>query len=782
MLNKIRGFTIGAALVATIALWPSAAAAQNFAPIASGSAPEQAFAGEAVPFSSAASIDPDSAPQPLTFRWDFDDGMVSTEASPTHVFAEPRAYPVTLTVSDGADTSVDVVTVHILAPPLPQASRHSSPLALSPDGSRLIVVNPDSDSLSIVAVSAAGLELIEERPLCRRPRTVALNADASVAFVACQGERAVAVLELALGDVRFVPTGAEPYGVVALASGGLLVTNQGDDSITAIGQDMMTSQTWLFGDDPRAIAVSADGTRAFVTSYRSRGTVGAVTVVDLAAGAAVATIALVNDPGPDTASSGRGIPNLLSAAVIDPAGRRLWVGGLKSNTTAGLFRTGGVIDPVNWLRGVAAPIALDTSAELLARRIDTNDADSVSAIALSSDGRRAYFAHQGAGTMSVYDLSKATLFDPGAGTSVPFEGRVDVGDAPQGLAVSPDGATVYVSNYLSRDVVAIDVRDPTAPRLIGRVVVTQEPLPDAIINGKRLFYRSRAPVHSKSNYVACASCHADGATHDGQVWDFTQDGEGLRNTIDLRGRAGLGHGRLHWSANFDEVQDFENPIVKLFGGTGLAGDGAPPNPPLGAPNAGRSRDLDDLAAYVASLAYTPPSPFRTRAGTLVEAARRGEALFLDPALRCTECHLPPAFTASALDESRLIDVGTLTAASGQRLGGPLTGLDVPSLVGLWDGAPYLHDGSAATLRDVFRGRPGALEAQLTATLGDEQLEDLLTYLRSIDAPEADAEPEPDPGPEPEPAGCGCGATEPDALLGLVVVVLPLVHTRKRRHP
>ena len=768
------------AAVALVLVLGGRAGAQNFPPVAVGSAPDQVFVGDAVAFSSAGSIDPDGSPQPLTFQWDFDDGTVSTEASPDHAFTAARAYPVTLTVSDGADTAIDVVIVHVLARPLPVRPRRSSPIALAPAGDRLFVANPDSSSISIVAVTIDGLALIEERPVCRRPRTVSLSADATVVYVACQGERAIAAVDVASGTITLVAVGAEPYGVVALASGAILVTNQGDDSVSLVSPDLATVENWSSGPDPRAIAVSADGTRAFVSTYRSRTTTATVTIHDLTTRSSIASIGLDNDPGPDTASSGRGVPNLLSAATIDPSGQRLWVGGLKANTSVGLFRTGGAIAPVNWLRGLAAPIDLSTSTEVLARRIDTNDADSVSAIELSSDGRYAYLTHQGAGRLSIYDLSKATLFDPGAGTSVPFEARIDTGDAPQGLAISPDGAAVYVLDYLSRDVVAVDVRDPAAPRVTSRVVVTGEPLAADILDGKRLFYRSREPMHSQGNYVACASCHADGALTDGQVWDLTQGGEGLRNTIDLRARAGMGQGLVHWSANFDEIQDFENPIVTLFGGTGLAADGAPPNSPLGAPNAGRSQELDDLAAYVTSLAYTPQSPARASDGTLVDAARRGEALFQDPALRCVECHPPPRFTTSALDAVVLIDVGTLTAASGNRLGEPLTGLDVPTLIGLWEGAPYYHDGSAPTLRDVFRGRPGTLEAQLTANLDEGQLDDLLTYLRSIDAPAPEPEPDPDPDPDPASSGCGCGAAGSSALPGLLVVLVPLVPRRRRR--
>ena len=70
--------------------------------------------------------------------------------------------------------------------------------------------------------------------------------------------------------------------------------------------------------------------------------------------------------------------------------------------------------------------------------------------------------------------------------------------------------------------------------------------------------------------MSCASCHNDGGD-DGRIWDLTGMGEGLRNTINLRGRAGA-QGFLHWSGNFDEVQDFEGQIRTLAGGTGLMAD------------------------------------------------------------------------------------------------------------------------------------------------------------------------------------------------------------------
>ena len=68
---------------------------------------------------------------------------------------------------------------------------------------------------------------------------------------------------------------------------------------------------------------------------------------------------------------------------------------------------------------------------------------------------------------------------------------------------------------------------------------------------KQIFYDGRAM--SQDGYISCASCHL-GGDHDGRTWDFSDRGEGLRNTVDLRGRAGTAHGPVHWSGNFDEIQ------------------------------------------------------------------------------------------------------------------------------------------------------------------------------------------------------------------------------------
>jgi hypothetical protein len=217
---------------------------------------------------------------------------------------------------------------------------------------------------------------------------------------------------------------------------------------------------------------------------------------------------------------------------------------------------------------------------------------------------------------------------------------------------------------------------------------------------------------------------------DGRVWDFTDRGEGFRNTTSLLGRAGTAHGPVHWTANFDEIQDFEHDMRGPFGGTGFLTaeqfNQGTRNTTLGDPKAGLSEELDALAAYVTSLDRIPPSPFRNADGTLTAAGVRGRALFVS--LDCQRCHSGTIFTDSP---SRVRhDVGTIGPKSGQRLAGPIDGFDTPTLLGIWQTPPYLHDGSANTLTEVF-SRTGA-DMHAGRPLAANELEDLVAYLQQID--------------------------------------------------
>jgi hypothetical protein len=150
--------------------------------------------------------------------------------------------------------------------------------------------------------------------------------------------------------------------------------------------------------------------------------------------------------------------------------------------------------------------------------------------------------------------------------------------------------------------------------------------------------------------------------------------------------------------------------------------------PLGEPKAGLSAELDALAAYVTSLEHVNPSPYRNSDGSLTPEAVAGKARF--EKLGCNFCHGGNDFTDSA--RGMLHDVGTITAKSGMRAGEPLFGFDTPTLLGVWETPPYLHDGSAPTLRDVLTtNNPNDLHGFVSALTSDE-LDELVAYVEQID--------------------------------------------------
>src|SRR5262249_4464677 len=130
---------------------------------------------------------------------------------------------------------------------------------------------------------------------------------------------------------------------------------------------------------------------------------------------------------------------------------------------------------------------------------------------------------------------------------------VQVGQNPRAVRVSPDSQTVFVYNTLDFEV---GIHDASG-RPQGKVKVCDPPKTPEWVRGKILFNTARPPMSGR-RWVACSSCHPDGH-HDGRTWN---NPEGLRKTTAL---FGLAHTHpLHWSADRDEVQDFEYTIRSLL--------------------------------------------------------------------------------------------------------------------------------------------------------------------------------------------------------------------------
>ena len=721
-------------------------------------------AGTARTFSVSAS---DSDNDSLQYRFIAGDGAEATAWGTTTTFAHTYAatghYDAKIQVRDlkpGGATSQVSRTITVTAAPNPPATSPTSsgPVTLdSTTNRRVFTVNPDSDS--VTAVHADTLVKLWERDLngllglpasqSVDPRNVALDNQGRL-WVSGHDIDAVLVLNATNGDLVQVIDlgyGSAPFGVLASPDRATIfvtTTARGATNPTN-GQVIRFSASTRaetgrreLGPTARAMALTSDGTRLLVSRFISAENHGQIWEVNASTMALTRTISLQRDRGGrgfDSGSTGKGVPNYVASITISPDNQWAWYTAQKANTQRGeLFRQNGPtnvdLSPESTVRALVGRVSLVSNNEPNVDswtgvngniRIDVDNSESPVAVAFSDRGDYAFVAVQGNNFVAVYDHLALLAGGPGV-----FNWRIPVGAAPQGLVLDHASRRLFVQNLMSRDLSAqpvgafLDVGDRTAIETRVSTVATEK-LPSSVLLGKKVFYHASDQM-SRETYMSCATCHVDGS-HDGRTYDFTQRGEGLRNTTDLRGRSGLGHGRVHWSGNFDEVQDFILDIVDHFGGTGFLPANQTPNSALGTPNAGRSTELDALAAYVSSLNADalPSSPHRATDGAVSDAALRGAALFA--AQSCVDCHQPSSgYTDSTtLSTSPLHNVGTLRTSSGKRLDATLTGIDTPTLLGLWSTAPYFHDGSAETLGDVFRKAGGTVVQAESATLSGASL-------------------------------------------------------------
>ena len=661
----------------------------------------------------------------VSYRVDFGDGSASqwiTNGSITHSFAAAGHYDVVLQARDSAGaTTTQQLTVTVMNAPAGSRPTQSAPIAFDATGGRTWSVNPDNDSVSRIQSNGAVLEI--GLGTGTRPRSVATDASGN-AWVTCEGTDEIVIVSPAgaLIDAIALAYGSAPFGIAFTPDkASALVTMHGKGELWRFsGSTRQSTGVLALGATARAIAITANGARALVTRFISPDSGAQVWDVALGAGLTLTrTITLAEDVAtPETQSRGRGLPNYLASITITPSGTRAWVASKQDNHRRGVFSSGSDLTADGTVRAIVSELDLASGTEVAGARRDIDNSDSPSGITFSPLGDWAFVTLQGNNMVVVYDaLVDAASF----GGEVPVVTRFGTGRAPQGAALDAAGSRLLVHDFLSRGVTRLELAGFLAGTSGSATAsftstITAEALAANVIAGKRVFYNASDDGGpdginrmSAEGYISCATCHVDGG-HDGRTWDFTGRGEGLRNTTDLRGRAGVGHGRVHWSANFDEIQDFENDIRNAFGGAGFLSDSqfAVTADTLGTAKAGRDADLDALAAYVTSLGarHLPRTPFRNADGTKSAAAARGREVFQTHG--CPSCHTGGRKTDSVLGSSVLHDVGTLSSTSGQRLGGPLAGIDTPTLLGIAYSAPYLHDGSAATLEDVFTRAGGSV--------------------------------------------------------------------------
>lgn len=544
----------------------------------------------------------------------------------------------------------------------------------------------------------------------RGPYEVAFTPDGTLALVTEYDEGALAVIERATGKVlRHIPTGGtQPTGVAVTPDGALaLVTNSFSGSVAFLDLKTNTTENLPLLGMPWDVVITPDGKRAFVSVSQKN----QLAVIELASrkvsallptGHRPQALALTRDGSVlvaanltagtvsyfDTATlATRGTARVPSvnlrgvAAFAD--GRHVFAVGQRAQnerpteTPIGIWSNQAFVQAPNGPRNGIENLWLDLMGT------DVSDPDSV---VLDRAQRTAYVTCSGGDSVNV----------------VPVDGEGEtktvakIGAHPRGLAFTPDQKELWVANLLGNDLAVVD---PSTLKVRRRVSLGATSRKDPHLLGRYLFGTARIV---NGEQFSCNSCHPDGGT-DGISWKFVHVPDALgkqtdRNVKALRG--GLADSAPYrWSGHEATLQHFVEGELK-----GL----------LQAPlvTEAEKRALID---YVGAIPEAP-NPHRTSKNGLTASGERGKLLFEGKAA-CIACHSGPRAGGQ-----RLAWIGTTP---------PGIMLQVPRLKGVHDTAPYLHNGKAQTLEEVFTQQNTNNLHGKADSLSAEERKDLLEYVREL---------------------------------------------------
>lgn len=319
----------------------------------------------------------------------------------------------------------------------------------------------------------------------------------------------------------------------------------------------------------------------------------------------------------------------------------------------------------------------------------------------------------------------------------PVLGIAGRGAAPEAVVLSEDESTAFVFCRATYDVAAVPLAKHAARGALAEtqaapptlVRVADDPLGGDAAIGRRLFYN--ATDRLMSGGLACAGCHPDGRD-DGHVWheakfntedgtnvNFVGSSENVPETDRTRGvprRTPMIAGRVKAPGPYGWVGESPDLVSRIRASFGLHRWGGLPKHEPPNLDARASR----LAAFVRSGLRPPPREER-EADPLVS---RGRELFMSQDLFCARCHVPETeYTDRAV---YTLPKPTRSADYDEAKTGELR---VPSLLYLEGRAPYMHDGSAATLDEVIVKNNDRMGK--TNQLSKEQRDALVAFLRTL---------------------------------------------------
>lgn len=587
-----------------------------------------------------------------------------------------------------------------------QTYRSPAAIAAPADGHEWYVAEYTANAVAVV--DPASGTVTRRIALPDAPGGLALSPDGATLYVtAAVPAGCVRVLDAASGNVRAtMAVGHTPVSPVLSADGGrLYVCNRFTNDISVIDTAAAAETARIaVPGEPVAAALTPDGARLLVAHLLPTGasdgafTAASVSVIDTTSNQVAANITLPNG------STG------LHGICVSPDGRFAYVTHLLARyqlPTTQLER--------GWMNTNALSV-IDVAELKPVNTVLLDDVDLGAAnpwaVACTPDGKSVCVTHAGTHELSVIDRAglHAKLDRAAAGERV-TEVTSRAQDVPNDLSFLLDtrrriklagngpralfltDATAVTAEHFSDSLSVVDILNTV--RADVRAIALAEPAEQTPVRKGEIFFNDAALCFQ--HWQSCASCHPD-ARVDGLNWDLLNDGIGNpKNTKSML----LSHQTP--PAMSLGIRDKAETAVRA----GIRFIQFAERP---------EEDAQAIDSYLKSL--TPvPSP-RLENGALRPEAERGRAIF--ERAGCAACHMAPLYT-----DLEPYDVGTV---QGMDAGKPV---DTPTLVEIWRTAPYLHDGRAATLRDVFvRYNPDDKHGK-TSGLTAEEMGDLIAFMLSL---------------------------------------------------
>ena len=595
--------------------------------------------------------------------------------------------------------------------PADQDMDYASPLelALSPDGARLYVLCQQAGELRVL--NAATGRTLKTIAVGREPRGLALSPANHRLFVTNSWDDTISVIDtLKLEVTATWPVAAEPSSVVMVsddqARRRLFVANRISNDVAVLDAETGAEQKRLVaGRGASYMTVSADGKRLFVTH-------------------------IYPNPGRHRT------PPESEITVIDPIEARV-VERMPLHSIAGVFhmalsadgRLGVVahLHPKNLVplahveHGWAFGDTITVFGADVGRPVEVplDELDRYFAlpfgVAIAPDKSRIYVTHAGSDCVTVIDAARLLRFirahpapfaeDLSASANY-VAARIPVGRNPRGVVLSRDGRRLFVANRLDDTISVIDTR---AGKVASTFALAGPKTVSALRRGEQTFYSARFAFQGQ---FGCSNCHID-STFDGLQWDLEPDGFGVdivdnRLLEDLRGTE-----PFKWNGGNPNIPTECGVRTEMYFWRSENYD---------------NRTLADLAMYVLGIPQRP-NRWRLPNRLFTPAQERGRAIFersedrfgkpIPLANRCSYCHSGPKGTSQ-----KSFDVGTGKATDRSGL------LDTPQLINIALTAPYLHDGSARSLEEIWTVFNPHDQHGRTNDLTKDQLNDLIEYLKT----------------------------------------------------